>query len=224
MRFLEALERDQLDLLPGKFFIKAMLKAYAQSIGLEENSVLNRYYEASLAEQQFQLEQEKLKTEKRGIPKRTKILIGITLLFFLLLLSFFSFNLLKKETAPASEELQASTLIQKETPLPKPKVEQLSEIYAKEVKMSLEISFLEETWLQVYADGEISVDGLKNPGQTVTVEAREEFFIHLGNAGGLTYKINNKKGKPLGASGASLRNLRITLANYKKFIEEESLN
>ncbi len=171
-------------------------------------------------EQQSQLEQEKLKTEKRGTAKKTKILIGITLLFFLLLLSFVAINFLKKENAPASEELQALTLIQKETPLPKPKVERLSVIYTKEDKMNLEISFLEETWLQVYADGELRIDGLKNPDQTITVEARDEFFIHLGNAGGFTYKINDKKGKPLGASGASIRNLKITLANYKKFIEE----
>lgn len=220
MRFLEALEQDRLDLLPGKFFVKAILRVYAQSIGLEENSVLNRYYEASLREEQSRLAQGKPKMERGESPKKKKVLIGIVLLVTLILLSFVAFNLLRKEDASAPGEPQDTILIQKETPLPQPKVKRLYEIFAPENKLNLEISFFEETWLQVYADGEIKIDGLKEPGEITTIEAKEELFIHLGNAGGFTYKINDKKGKPLGPSGVSIRNLKITLDNYKKFIEE----
>ena len=45
MRFLQALEEDKLDILPGEFFIKSIISAYANTLGLEKDSVLNKYYE-----------------------------------------------------------------------------------------------------------------------------------------------------------------------------------
>jgi hypothetical protein len=53
------------------------------------------------------------------------------------------------------------------------------------------------------------------------VKANEEFLIHLGNAGGISYKLKNRQGKQLGPSGAVIKNLRITLENYQRFLAQE---
>jgi cytoskeletal protein RodZ len=45
IRFLRALEEDRLDLLPGGFFVKAILRTYSRSIGIDENAALNKYQE-----------------------------------------------------------------------------------------------------------------------------------------------------------------------------------
>ncbi|MGB2845032.1 MAG: DUF4115 domain-containing protein, partial [Candidatus Aminicenantaceae bacterium] len=77
--------------------------------------------------------------------------------------------------------------------------------------------------LQVYIDGELKLDGLKQPGEKVTIEALEEFLIHLGNAGGISYTLNNKEGKPIGSSGVVVRNLRITKENYMQYLIQENI-
>ena len=105
--------------------------------------------------------------------------------------------------------------------LPTSRTDPLVEFMPEEVSITIEISFLEETWLQVWADGVLKVDGLKQPGGKLMVKANEEFLIHLGNAGGISYTLKNRQGKQLGPSGAVIKNLRITLENYQRFLAQE---
>lgn len=219
LRLLEALEEDRLDVLPGKFFIKAIISTYAKFIGLEEHSVLNRYYETSLLEEQSQESKPKKRKVLPVIPKKIKRIIYsfMLIIFFLIFLCFIYLFFLKKETPPLPEEQKASTPFQDEKPVLPPAAESLPE----EEKLSLEISFLEKTWLQVYADGELKVDGLKQPGEKVTIEALDEFLIHLGNAGGVLFTLNDKEGMPIGPSGVVIKNLRITSENYQQFLAQE---
>lgn len=224
LRFLQALEEDRLDILPSKFFIKAILRAYAKFIGLEEDYVLNKYYEASLElEQSLESKQIKRKTRPVVTKNIKKLIYAVALIIILLLFLFFLYYLffLKKQTSPPIEEPKASTLLQQETTLPPSRTEPLAEFMPEEVNLTIEISFLEETWLQVWADGVLKVDGLKQPGEKLMVKADEELLIHLGNAGGISYTLKNMQGKQLGPSGAVIKNLRITLENYQRFLAQE---
>ncbi len=47
-RYLEALERDHLDMMPGGFFIRGIIRTYAKAIGLDGDEVLARYRAAGL--------------------------------------------------------------------------------------------------------------------------------------------------------------------------------
>ena len=224
LRLLEALEEDRLDVLPGKFFIKAIISTYAKFIGLEEHSVLNRYYETSLLEEQSQESKPKKRKALPVIPKKIKRIIYLSfmlIIFFLIFLCFIYLFFLKKETPPPPEEQKASTPFQDEKPVLPPATEPAAKSLPEEEKLSLEISFLEKTWLQVYADGELKVDGLKQPGEKVTIEALDEFLIHLGNAGGVLFTLNDKEGMPIGPSGVVIKNLRITSENYQQFLAQE---
>ena len=58
IRYLRALENDNLEILPGRFFTKGIIRAYAKYLGLDEESVLNKYYEDILLREQL-LEKEK---------------------------------------------------------------------------------------------------------------------------------------------------------------------
>jgi len=48
LRYLEALEDDRLDIMPGGFFIKGIIRNYAKAIALDPDEVLGRYYAAGL--------------------------------------------------------------------------------------------------------------------------------------------------------------------------------
>ena len=227
MRFLQALEEDRLDILPGKFFIKAIIRAYAKFIGLEEDYVLNKYYEASL-EQEQSLESKHTKGKTRPvITKNTrKLIYSVVLIILLLLFAFLIISLFfkEKETSLPPENPQTSVLFQEEKTLPIPITESFAEVIPEEENLILEISFLEETWLQVFADRVLKVDGLKQPGEKLMIKAHEELLIHLGNAGGISFTLKDKKGKRLGPSGSVIKNLRITLENYQKFLDKEKEN
>jgi cytoskeletal protein RodZ len=217
MRLLEALEQDHMDDLPGKFFIKAILRTYAKSIGLEENEVLNMYYEDSLLKEQLPESKASHNNVKQPIPKRAKKIIGLTVAVVVsfIILTFIYLTSWKNNTVPSQEELINTPLIPKESPASFP------ELKSVEQKLTLEISFTEETWIQVYADGDLNFEATKSPGETISIEASEELLIHLGNAGGITYRLNNREGKPLGPSGTTVRNIRITLENFKDFQAQE---
>ena len=47
-RYLEALESDHLDMMPGGFFIRGIIRTYAKAIGLDGDEVLARYRAAGL--------------------------------------------------------------------------------------------------------------------------------------------------------------------------------
>jgi len=229
MRFLQALEEDRLDILPGNFFIKAILRSYAKFIGLEEDYVLNRFYETSLELEQSQESKHIKRKTRPGITKNVKKLIYfVALIIILLAFLFFLYYLffLKKQTSPTIEEPKDSTILQEENALPPSRTLPLAEFIPEEEILTIEISFLEETWLQVWADSVLKVDGLKQPGEIFIIEANEELLIHTGNAGGISYILKNKQGKKLGPSGSVIRNIRITLKNYKRFLaqEEDKIN
>lgn len=47
-RYLEALENDRFDILPGGFFIKGIIRTYARAIGLDPEDVLAKYRAAGV--------------------------------------------------------------------------------------------------------------------------------------------------------------------------------
>ena len=218
IRFLEALEEDRFDALPGKFFFKGIARAYAKSVGLDEDYVLNKYYEASFFQDQPQVtEHKKAKTEPIISKSLRKKIDSILLIIFVLIfLVFLYFILQKKESTPPPEQPQSSLSQKKDIILPPLPESHISEVEAKE--LHIDITFVEETWIQVYADGKLRINGLKFPGENERVKALKEIRIHLGNAGGISYSLNNKRGKRLGSSGVVLKNIRITLENYQEYL------
>jgi len=219
-KLLKALEEDRLNEMPGEFFIKAILRSYAKCVGLEENTVLNWYYESSLLQEEFNKSQlEKQKTQQ-PLPKKVKRLMGMTIIIiiFLIALVIIHFTRGEKESLMPQEKLQASALTKEDNPTSLPEVVSLDKTAFGILSLTLEISFLEETWLQVYADGKLMVEDIKGPGERITVEASKEFLIHLGNAGGVSYKLNDSEGKPFGSSGITVRGIRITTENYTEYL------
>jgi len=217
LRFLSAVEADNFHLVPGGFFIRAVLRAYANYVGLEAKALLDRY--EALCPQK---EEPPRKKEPDILEKRlsfARIFITIFILAIGLALSYWLFR-------PREEKKQVisrSAIIQEPLPIPawpqKPPEELTAPAPVTELR--LQINFHQRTWIQVYADGVLKLDGIKGPGTTFETTASKELLLHLGNAGGMTYSLNGLKGKALGRSGAVVKNIRITLENLKDFIESQ---
>jgi cytoskeleton protein RodZ len=221
LRFLRALEEDQLDLLPGRFFIKGILRSYADYLGLDESSVLNKFYEEEQYRQQQESGDKQDYTDSAPeIPKsfKNKVFFGITFLVIVAVLSSLYFIFQKdKKDLPSIQTDPAPA--RKEVIIPPPPVEKAPVAAAEEMKLA--ITFQQDTWIQLYIDGELLLDGIKYPGEEFSTTATKEIIINVGNAGGLTYSINQRAGKSLGRSGQVVRNIRITPDNLKDFAAQD---
>jgi len=122
--------------------------------------------------------------------------------------------------APLPETQEAS--LQAEAAVPPATEPEPAPIAIQEEKeLSLELSFHDRTWIQVYADQMLALDGVKLKGEKARITARNELIIHLGNAGGVDYSINGRPGKAFGRSGAVVKNIRITLDNAAEFVQSD---
>ena len=68
---------------------------------------------------------------------------------------------------------------------------------------------MEETWLRVVIDGEETKDVLLSPNQQMEWEARSNFMLTVGNAGGIEMALDGNPLPPLGRSGEVVRQLRL---------------
>jgi transcriptional regulator with XRE-family HTH domain len=223
LRLLQALEEDKLDVIPGAFFVRAILRSYAKSIGIDEDQVLNKYQERYTFEEQLQYREspERPKTRPRPLSQffgrksirlaaLAAVIIGLGLvLIYVLLLAPEKKPSVPAKSAPRSAQVE----VREPTRLPEPRP------VVEEIKgLSLEMTFIEETWIHIYADGQSVWDGIKNKGESLAVTAEREVRLNIGNAAGLDLIINRQKAKPFGPSGAVRLDILITPENYFDFL------
>ncbi len=219
MRFLQAIEEDELDRIPGVFFVRAILRSYARAIGIDEHQVLNRYREMQ-AFAEHQQERERMEVPSRRPPPPALSRKWIWPAAAVIAVAAIGLSLLY--LFPGRAEPERSALV--ETSLPSDNPVGLPEAgsepaAAEEVEgLRLQFDFIEETWLHVYSDGESVWDGIKTAGESIGVAADREVLLNIGNAGGFHLTINGKKARSFGPRGAVRTNIRITSENQGEFI------
>ena len=87
--------------------------------------------------------------------------------------------------------------------------------------LRLEIGVTEKCWVSVDRDGSPAIRRLMGAGEVQTINAKEQFLLILGNAGGAHLKINGKPTKPLGRSGEVVKIL-INENNLQDLLESTS--
>ncbi|MDD8019954.1 MAG: DUF4115 domain-containing protein [Acidobacteriota bacterium] len=230
LRYLEAIENDRLDLLPGGFFTRQILKTYLISIGEDPAEWLPKLVESGLLETETPVKlPDKFRQPRQrfGFDKVFWISVSVIVLVAFVYLIYLSItasqkNIETRKTTEKTEEIpsavndQVSSLSVPLTALAQPAAGE--KIYEG---LNLELIFNEDCWVQVYADGQLAVDGLKVQGYKTSVKASSELVINLGNAGGLSFTLNGKEGKPFGKKGEVIKNIRISLDNLSEFVQPE---
>ena len=227
LRFLRALEEDRFDMLPEQFFIRGIIRTYASYLGLDEQSVLNTFIESKQTEETPDVSDINNKTDISesldSSPKEKKISRFFALMVLgiiaLIIIMYFVFRK-EKSPPPDNSRIQPAVQETQEKPIALPPIEQ-EEPEAEQQGLNIEIIVEQETWLEIYADNEMLDSGIKIPGDRLQIKALQEFLIHIGNAGGITYTINGQEGKKLGEPGTVKRDIQITLDNVKDFIAEK---
>lgn len=106
--------------------------------------------------------------------------------------------------SPASAQLQQSpeaTKIQPENPATAAGSAAKSTVPA----FLLEIVGKEKCWISINSDGSSVFSRTIQPGEVQSFNAEQKLLVIVGNAGGISLKINGKMAKPLGKSGEVIK-------------------
>lgn len=122
IRYLEALEKDNFDIIPGEAYIKAFIKSYANYLNLDSNELIKEY-KAIKEEEKRKIEEEKEEEEKNKsssefINNKTLIssiiVVVIILLLVILIYNVFLLNNSQNDvSATNNNDLQEVTSIEK---------------------------------------------------------------------------------------------------------------
>ena len=237
VRFLQALEDDRLEVIPGEFYRRSYLRAYTRYLGLDEDRALNVYdYSRKDKSSQSESGEERGGARAAEIPAWLKWAAGASLGLGLAVVLLV--RAIPAPTAPMSpmapmegpapapdpgteREAPPARNVPLENPAraldpaPSPFPGDASPVRGT---LRLVLSVEESCWLEIAADGEVVVSGLKDQGFRQEVTALRELRLWLGNAGGVKLLLNDEPAIPLGQSGQVRRDLTITPDNYRDFV------
>ena len=220
IRFLEAIEQGDFDILP-KPYVKSFIKQYAKYIEFDENKIIAQFeeYKDSKSGQQ---EYKESRPEKNYIPKPETIplpklksmflslaVVGGIALIVYILISMFGTNEEQVAERPFLDvvreiEEQAEPAVFESIDRPA-----FTGIESRD-SLRLVVTALDTVWLTITVDNIAQEEYIFPPGRVSTWKAADEFLLTVGNAGGVSIKLNSDSIGVLGSPGQVLRNLHIT--------------
>jgi len=206
LRFLQALEEDRPEELPGAAFARGFLILYARALGLDEEAVQRRFqgqfkktrlFESSglppeILKPTFPLEPPRRSWGVRWYVLGAAVLAGAVFLAF-----FFS----------RSQELPEPPRVSRS--VPEPAAPSATRVPDREPRgpAVLRLEAIEATWLEVRLDGHPPREAYLKPGETVSWKVQERIRLTLGNAGGVRITWDGKDLGTPGRRGEVLRDL-----------------
>lgn len=201
INYLNYIEENHFEKIPGEVFIKGFLRSYACSVGLNEDEIIERYNN-SYRNKETKEEINQKATLKRKLKIPPWIWIIPILLITLILLKSLPEKKRHAMPPPKTVNKEINTLTKPETPPPPaPDIPQ---------KLILSIEAIEDTWVKVIIDGKDVNEILLKGGDKVSYNAEKNFGLTVGNAGGVRIKLNDKELEPLGPRGKVIRNLVLS--------------
>ena len=214
IRLLQALEEDRLDVLPGGVFRRAFVKQYAEFVGLDADRLVAEFTHAH--EAPSQTGRAEPSRNERASPG-TYFLVGVLCVGAVLAILKAGSQRGSPSAQPAAPPMAAIPVTQPPRPAPVPVVAE-----PVEEGLTLTLSAQQSCWVQVKLNGETVLDRVLEGGQSETVEADGEIVLSVGNAGGLTFTVNDRPGVSLGRSGEVRRNIVISRENLPSLVEGAS--
>lgn len=222
---VRAIESGEFERLPGEFYIRAFLKAYAREVGIPPDEAAAAYTaehhgDGEMASGDLPVEPPPPRVARipAGSPLRlvhgarteAMAIVGVALLLLALVTA--------NRTPPRHENPRASGAVgtsgaTQAAPSPTDRAPQAE---TPPDKLVIEIVPSAPIWVTSATDGIRRFSRLLAPGERVTLEARSALSFRIGNAVAFNYKINGVPGKSLGGPD-EVREFQITPDNYRTF-------
>lgn len=219
VRFLQALETDRLDILPGGIFPRAFVRQYAAYLGLDPEKTVAEFIFAAGGEPAAAVPREVPVARARPLPLWL-VAGGLGVL----VLALFGWRLLR----PAAPERAAARVESPPAPTPSafpddrvfppPSVTPPAVVSTSE-GLVLDLTANQACWVAVQADGVRIIDRVLAQGETQHLTAKREIVLSVGNAGGVGFRVNGRTGVSLGKEGEVRRNILITHQSLPSLVE-----
>lgn len=230
---LAAIEANSFDQLPGGFYRRAYLRAYAREVGLDSERVVDSY--RTQVSDDNKGDKSEVAQQRHTPPVSRKYLdwLHVQLILLAILgtaaaiaLVFVTVRRHPNATTGISEMPPSTTQEphRSESPVvgtggasasPSWTALESTILYAP---LQVEVLAQGPCWLGATADGKRVVYRVLNEGEHLTLEAREELALRIGDAGNFRFSINGIPGRRLGARGDDLT-VRLTPSNFRKFVQ-----
>ncbi len=244
LRHIQNLEEGRYGDLPGGMYNRAILKTYCVYLGLDPEKFLERFDRESTPPTD---RVPKVKPRNVQMPEHTFRIPPVLVWSVMLLASiagvYFSRGWISAvfspyfaqppaariqttppESKPAATaqapppvtQIAATTPVEPEGP---PFVNPPAAAAPVPGMIRLEFQATQTCWISVAGDANRSQSRTLQPGDVQLYEAKESFVVVLGNAGGVSLKIDGKPARPLGKTGEVLK-LQITPQNIPALLEK----
>lgn len=221
-RWLQALEDEEFELLPGGVFNRGFVRAYAHFLGINEEQAVADYVVASNEQQppedRFPLEIHEKPDSPKMKPRRSLVPLLLAVLALVLLVSGWTFWMKHKITAQSASVAHANSQSVDSQPSPaapqavQPAVapvdssSQQSAAGGEKTQPSQDLSgsfsvvikATKSSWISIAADGKTIWEGTLDADDEREVTANKQLVLKTGNAAGTEVSYN---GKTLGALG-----------------------
>jgi transcriptional regulator with XRE-family HTH domain len=192
IEYLEAIEKDDYAALPPEVYVKAYLRLYADTLGIDHNYILKLYsiqrktHQTKHSGRHTQFEKSSFSSLKQLFPGKltSKIIATSLILIVLLVVVIYYVTYTKREASVIAVQ---------------PK--QIPGAVEKPAELSLDITALSLTWVSVRADNAKPKEWLLRSGETIALSAHDTFVIKVGNAGGTKLTLNGRDVGVLGPHG-----------------------
>ena len=203
-RFLDALENEQWDKLPGGVFGRGFVRSIARYLGLDEESLLGEY-DLARGEQKH----EAPAPYENRLPSPPKWIPVLAVLVVLLALAgvFYAGRYVwhRYETHRATKQTSAAILRAGQLSADGSTVSSAKSADSATAPLNLSVSTSVATRVKVLADHQIVLDAEIAAGDTWHFPANEEFEVSAADSSAVLLELNGQAMPPLGAPGSSGR-------------------
>lgn len=211
-RFLEALENEDWDKLPGGVFNRGFVRSIARYLGLDEEAFLAEYDLAHNAHAQLVEQKHAAQKAENRIPQ-TPLWIPVTMVLLVLVLlaglafgGLFAWRKYAKHRSPTTIEVPSapSATVPASVPVTPPSpATSPSQTAPAGLPLDLSVSASSTTHLTIQADGATIFDGDLHPNDNRHFSANSEFVVAAADSSAVLLELNGEAMPPLGAPGAS---------------------
>ena len=230
-RFLQAIENEEFAVLPGGIFNRGFIRTFAERVGLDPDQAVADYERLSTAHEPSDIASLTSAHPSNGDRHLYPIAVGILAvaiaIFYIVTRDSSTTTVISSAPpplvsapAPVVEQAPPTTTPQETTSAVSPvsiaEPEPLTPAASQALTLAIQVQ--ERTWIKVTSDGNsVNPGEILEPGTTRKFTAENELYLSVGNAAGLTMKMNDMPLKPLGKSG-QVRSVTFTRSNLKDFI------
>jgi cytoskeleton protein RodZ len=231
VRVLEALERNDISLLPGGIFSRAFVRSYAIEVGLDPEATIQDFIAAFPDDsvtaghpRSNQIEDhEAIESDRRTATTFLRLgVISVPLAAIVLYFATVGRHTMSARqaaepppAAPAAAAPGPARDVPPSAPASDPAAATLP---PAEEHLTIGLSAKKPCWVSATVDGQKAIERLLQSGEQKTLEVRREMVLTAGDASAISLTLNGAEARPLGKSGEVVTT-RVNLANFKDYLQ-----